>query len=116
MKRLIAFLATILLFVVNSFGAYIPIPMPVYSGGGGCHMSNKQGLSLWIAFNILIVFCWFIRFIIWIIKYSDETSVFRYVFYDDEGDNITCSILSISFISVNGLCLLIILAMYIHKI
>lgn len=34
----------------------------------------------------------------------------------DKGDNITCSILSISFISVNGLGLLIILAMYIQSI
>lgn len=119
-KSLPYFVFTIVLAVlisapVESIAGVMPIP--IFSGNG--IMSDNVGIALLIALNIPLVLTYFIRSTIWIFKHKswpkhNSYSFSEYVLWD--GDLYTSTATTVSFVIINGIALIIWLAITIEKL
>ncbi len=94
--------------------AYIPMPIPIYHGGGGGHLTNSQGIGLLIALNIPSILIVIIRSLIWLIKRPDWTYV-EYVWYSDL-ELMTPYLNTIWLVALNGIFGIIALGMWIATV
>ncbi|HCY42238.1 MAG TPA: hypothetical protein DHV48_12925 [Prolixibacteraceae bacterium] len=107
-------------FPVNSIAGVRRIPI-FYGGGGGGggHISPTMAIGLLIAFNIPMVLIYIIRSIIWAVKhdkFDTKYSFFEYVIWGEGFDLYTPVINTLGFISLNGIALLIWIAILISDV
>ena len=113
MKRLIVIIVLILVSSIESFAGIMPIFL--YGGGGG-NLSQNDGIGLLIALNIPLILTYVVRAIIWAVNKHSDYSFVTYVIWDSDLDLVTPNIISIFFASLNGLALLVAMAMYFSSI
>lgn len=97
-------------FSVNA--AYIPMPIPIYHGGGS--MLIKEGIGLLIASNIPSILIVIIRSIFWLIKRPDWTYT-KYVWYSDM-ELMIPDINTLWLVLINGIAGVIALAVWIASV
>jgi hypothetical protein len=98
-------------------GVIIPIPINSYHHGG--HMTNKDGIALWIVLNVPIFLIFIIRSIIWLLKNKDsEVKKWSYVEYVifSNGEFCVTDLNFISFVLINGVGILVVLGMWISSL
>lgn len=89
------------------------VPIIMNSGGGGGDFDYLVGF--YVASNLLFIVTYFVRFVIYKIYKIQDASIIGYVFWDKNDNYISPSMISIIFLSLNGLTLLFCLATYITE-
>lgn len=104
-------LCLVFLFPLSSFSQTI-IPMPMYYGEGGS-LTHNQALSMLIALNIPMILIFLFKSALWIFKLRKDYSFFECAIWSD-ADSILTNMNTICFSIINGIAIIIYLAVLIE--
>lgn len=92
------------------------IPMPIYMGHHGGHLTASQLMAIPITFNIVFILYFVVRAIIWKVKKPANQTFYQYTIMSGNLLEMFPDMNTIMFFVVNGVVLFMTLAIYVSTL